>query len=156
MNSSESTLIINKILDKLVFKSKNLDLSLDVIKIKDNKLLTLYKLEKEFIEGLILSLESEIISSISDELKYHDGIRESDDQYEDPYEWWSRPLIRKVNELLLLLNEFLSDRYNTCQGLEAIILFGYTEKESGIYEFAIPFYWINDVRHDLELIKNFD
>ena len=38
----------------------------------------------------------QLIKELSEDLENHDGIRSEDDQYEDPQEWWLRPLVYKL------------------------------------------------------------
>jgi len=40
----------------------------------------------------------DLIKDIGEDLEYHENIRGSDDQYEDPQEWWLRPLVSKLKE----------------------------------------------------------
>lgn len=39
-----------------------------------------------------------LIRELGEDLESHDSIRSDDDQYEDPQEWWLRPLIKKLKE----------------------------------------------------------
>lgn len=38
-----------------------------------------------------------IIKELSEDLEIHEGIRSSDDQYEDPQEWWLSPLVESID-----------------------------------------------------------
>jgi hypothetical protein len=39
----------------------------------------------------------DIVKELSEDLEMHEGIRSSDDQYEDPQEWWLSPLVESIN-----------------------------------------------------------
>lgn len=41
-----------------------------------------------------------LLAEVNDCLAVHDNIRDADDQYEDPEEWWLRPLKRQLEEAL--------------------------------------------------------
>lgn len=37
-----------------------------------------------------------LMKDLAEDLEYHEGIRNSDDQYSDPQEWWLSPLVAKI------------------------------------------------------------
>lgn len=41
-----------------------------------------------------------LLSEVNAELAVHDNIKADDDQYEDPQEWWLRPLKRQLQEAI--------------------------------------------------------
>jgi hypothetical protein len=46
-----------------------------------------------------------LLEDVQDALAPHDNIRSDDSQYEDPEEWWLRPLLRNLKATIQQLDE---------------------------------------------------